>query len=158
MAGQLLEPRLLMRAARQHQFALSERRANRLSALLETSRGVTLVGPEPSGLTLARLILAVAVNSGACVGTLEVNKQSLPVQLRQAIERGKWLLVAGVEASALARLFRELEPYFEVRIRPNVHQKGDWRAVVVHEPTREQRLPLPADLMRHFPLFDLPSK
>jgi len=154
VSGQLLEPRLLMRAARQHQFALSERRANQLSALLETSRGVTLIGSEPRGLILARATLDTAVKTGACTGILEVVHFST-ANLQREVAKGRWLLVAGVEASVLAGLVRDLEPYLEVQGRPHMPRKSDWRAILVHEPTRERRLPLPSDLMRHFPLFDV---
>jgi hypothetical protein len=154
MSGQLLEPALLMRAARQHQFPLSERRANQLSALLQTSRGVTLIGPKPTGLILARVILETAVKSGACTGIIEV-AHSLAANLRREVAKGRWLLVAGVEVSALAGMVRDLEPYLEVQARPYMRRKSDWRAVLIHEPTRERRLPLPSDLMRHFPLFDV---
>lgn len=155
MSGQLLEPRLLMRAARQHQFALSERRANQVSALLETSRGVTLIGPEPRGSILARIILETATKTGASTGVIEVKQQPDTSEVRQEVGHGRWLRVEGVNLRRLTHLVSDLEPLLEVPARPWMCRRPDWRVVLIHEPTPERRLPLPSHLMRHFPLFDV---
>src|SRR5688500_4130467 len=137
MSGQLLEPRLLMRAARQHQFALSEPRASQLSALLETSRGITLIGPRPNGLSLARLILDSAVSSGAGAGIREVGQPSI-AGVRRVAGKGRGLLLVGVEVSALAGLVTELEPYLDVPGRSDRCRRPDWRALLLHEATEEK--------------------
>ena len=155
MSGQLLEPRLLMRAARQHQFVLSERRANQLSALLETSRGVTLIGPEQRGRDLARIILETAAKTGASTGMIEVEQQRARADVRQEVGQDRWLLIEGVEPYPLSQLVRHLEPLLDLPGRRRMRRRPDWRVLLIHQPTQERRLPLPPDLMRHFPLFDV---
>ena len=155
MSELLLEPRLLVRAARQHQFTLSKQRADRLSALLETSRGLTLIGPEKLGSDLARIILEAAARTGASTGVVEAKQRPGLAEVRDELGQGRWLLIEGVEPCPLTQLFRDLGPLLNVSERPRMRTRPDWRVLLVHEPTPERRSPLPSALMRHFPLFDV---
>lgn len=155
MSGQFLEPRLLLRAARKHKFTLSEQRADHLSALLGTTRGITLIGPAQLGIDLARVIVQAAAESGVSAGATTVEQQLHPEHLRQELAQGRWLVVEGTEGLALTRAIDALEPILEVPASTRTHRRPEWRALLVHEPTPERRLPLPPALMRHFPLFDV---
>jgi len=154
MSGALLEPRLLVRAARHRRLTLSDRQAKQLSALLETSRGITVVGQRSSSAELARLLIDTAVDVGMATGTFTVDAASTISDVRQSIERGEWLLAVDVQPSRLSVLIKALEPTLAVRAKERTPRSATWRFLVVHDPTRRKRLPVPLDLMRHFPLFD----
>jgi hypothetical protein len=155
MSGQFLEPRLLVRAARHYQLTLSERRADHLSGMLATSRGVTLMGPAQLGSKLARVIIDAAADSGVSAGVTEVKRGAEPDHVRQEVEQGRWLIIEGGEGRGLTRMIEALGPILEVTARRRTRRRPEWRVLLVHEPTPERLLPLPPTLMRHFPLFDV---
>jgi hypothetical protein len=149
MSGQLLEPRLLLRAARLHRVALSKGEASQLAALLCTSWGVTLFGPVGPGRLLAGAIVDAARQARVCSGVLALDAGTAVSEVREAIRLGNWLVVETFDADGV---LREVETMLESQA---TKPRSGWRVILIHEPAPHKRFPQPPDLMRHFPLFEV---
>jgi hypothetical protein len=146
MAGNLLEPGSLLRAAKRRGVALSEPTAVQICALLKVSRGITLVGPLVRAGQLARAVLDSAIEVGAAHGSFEIRVATDLTDVMNAAARQDWLLLEEISGEELERVLRSLA------------SEGSGRVVLVHEPTPGQMLPpIPHDLRRHFPLVETAS-
>jgi hypothetical protein len=147
MAASLLEPSSLLRAAKRRSVTLAEPTALQICALLEVSRGITLIGSRERVQCVANAILGCAIDAGAARGMLKVKSGVSVADVLAAAERRDWLLFAHLPAEELERVLRPLA---------DLIGDASWRALVMHEPTAGQTLPgLERDLRRHFPLVEI---
>jgi hypothetical protein len=70
-------------------------------------------------------------------------------EVREAIRLGNWLVVETFDADGV---LREVETMLESQA---TKPRSGWRVILIHEPAPHKRFPLPPDLMRHFPLFEV---
>jgi hypothetical protein len=160
MAGSLLEPGSLVRAAKRCGVALAEPTASQICALLEVSRGISLMGPREQTQALARSILGCAVDAGAAHGFFKVKSGVSVSEMMLPVDNDDWLLFEDLTADELERLLRPLVNL--ITAEPKSLSGGiraaqpSWRALLAHEPTPEQMLPrIQPDLRRHFPLVEI---
>jgi hypothetical protein len=157
----LLEPSSLLRVAETLAFRLSPTVAQHICALLQTSRGITLVGAQPETILLAQAIAETAKAGGVVRGMFSVPAGSGVETVIEHLQAGEWLVLEQPSAEAIALL----EQLIRGRAADLAHLEAGapwapdvWRVVVTHEPRRGEPLPpFPLDLRRHFPLVQVPQ-
>jgi hypothetical protein len=160
MAGSLLEPRSLMRAAKRYGVRLQATQADQICALLEVSRGITVIGRGAQIGQLADAIVDSASESGASRAALRFTPELTDDEVLLALQRGEWLVLGSLSGEELQRVVWSIARLIAAEggkfPRSTSEERPAWRVVLTHEPTPGRMLPpIPRELRRHFPLVKI---